>query len=498
MQRKSFKPCSPPSITNILHRHSDPLASLALAPHSTNRPVFKLFNHYVRTASLLRAVFDTLLVFLVVAAGLVLPEGNRALAMPLLGTHALSLAAGLFVITSASGVYEMRPHQSPTQAMSRGLFALLLGLPLAYLILSLLPIDFAHRQAIQWSAMGGVAAVILRRVYVTHRAAQPRARARVLIYGSGAPAAAVAATLRQSDPDVLIVGFLPGPNEKQPEVPSAELLGGGSKLADIAYAHQVDEIVVALTERRAGSMPLRELLDCKLAGIKVCDINTHFEKSMGLIRLEYLNAGWLIFGDGFNQGTWRTLVKRAFDLLCAVLLLTVAAPLMLIATLLIKLESRGPVLYRQERVGLNGHPFQIAKFRSMRTDAEQDGTPRWATANDDRVTRVGKIIRRLRIDELPQLLNVFKGEMSLVGPRPERPFFVDQLTQEIPYFAVRHSVKPGVTGWAQVRYQYGATVEDAQAKLQFDLYYVKNHSLFLDIVILLETVSVVLTGKGAR
>ncbi len=460
--------------------------------------MIKLFNHHVRTASLLRALFDTLLVFLVVAAGLVLPEGNRALAMPLLGTHALSLSAGLFVITAASGVYDLRPQQSPSQAMSRALFALLLGLPLSYLVLSLLPGGFVHRQAVQWSAMAGVAAVILRRVYVSHRAALPRARSRVLIFGSGAAAAVVADALRQSDPDVLIVGFLPGPNEKEPEVPYAELLSGGSRLADIAYAHDVDEIVVALTERRAGSMPLRELLDCKLAGVKVCDINTHFEKSMGLIRLEYLNAGWLIFGDGFNQGTWRTLVKRMFDLLCAALLLALTAPLMLLTAILIKLESRGPVLYRQERVGLNSTTFQVAKFRSMRTDAEQDGTPRWATANDDRATRVGKVIRKLRIDELPQLFNVFKGEMSLVGPRPERPYFVDQLTQDIPYFAVRHSVKPGVTGWAQVRYQYGATVEDAQAKLQYDLYYVKNHSLFLDIVILLETVSVVLTGKGAR
>jgi exopolysaccharide biosynthesis polyprenyl glycosylphosphotransferase len=171
---------------------------------------------------------------------------------------------------------------------------------------------------------------------------------------------------------------------------------------------------------------------------------------------------------------------------------------MLVTAVLIKLESAGPALYRQERVGQNGRTFSIAKFRSMRTDAEKDGKPRWASANDDRVTRVGHIIRRLRIDELPQLLNVLRGDMSLVGPRPERPFFVDQLTQEIPFYALRHSVKPGVTGWAQVRYPYGATVEDSQEKLQFDLYYVKNHTLFLDLVVLMETVGVVLTGKGAR
>jgi exopolysaccharide biosynthesis polyprenyl glycosylphosphotransferase len=171
---------------------------------------------------------------------------------------------------------------------------------------------------------------------------------------------------------------------------------------------------------------------------------------------------------------------------------------MLVTAALIKLESRGPVFYRQERVGLEGSSFYVTKFRSMRTDAEKDGKPRWASANDDRVTRVGNVIRRVRIDELPQLFNVLRGDMSLVGPRPERPFFVEQLTQEIPFYALRHSVKPGVTGWAQVRYHYGSTVEDSLQKLQFDLYYVKNHTLFLDLVVLLETVGVVLTGKGAR
>jgi exopolysaccharide biosynthesis polyprenyl glycosylphosphotransferase len=197
----------------------------------------------------------------------------------------------------------------------------------------------------------------------------------------------------------------------------------------------------------------------------------------------------MIFGDGFNQGFWRTAVKRLFDIVCSLVLIVIGAPIMLAAALAIKLDSRGPVLYRQERVGLNGRPFLVTKFRSMRQDAEQDGQPRWATVQDDRVTRVGAFMRKTRIDELPQLFNVLKGEMSLVGPRPERPFFVEQLTEQIPYFAVRQSVKPGVTGWAQVRYQYGATVEDAAEKLQYDLYYVKNHSLFLDIMVLFETVA---------
>ena len=256
--------------------------------------------------------------------------------------------------------------------------------------------------------------------------------------------------------------------------------------------------MVAVADRRAGSTPLRELLDCKLRGVRVVDIATHFEKTKGQIRLDSVSAGWLIFGDGFAQGVARTIVKRLFDIVCAIVLLILASPVMLLAALAVVLESGLPIFYRQERVGYNGRPFNVVKFRSMRTDAEKDGTPRWASAGDDRVTRVGLIMRKLRIDELPQLFSVLKGDMSLVGPRPERPYFVEQLTQQIPYYSVRQSVKPGVTGWAQVRYHYGATLEDSAEKLQYDLYYVKNHSLFLDLVILFETVGVVLLAKGAR
>lgn len=245
-------------------------------------------------------------------------------------------------------------------------------------------------------------------------------------------------------------------------------------------------------------MPLRELLDCKLQGIRVLDLASHFEQTLGQIRLDSLYAGWLIFGDGFRQGSFRTAIKRLFDIICASILIILALPVMVIAAVLIVIEDGFPLLYRQERVGLNGRLFNVIKFRSMRRDAEKDGKPIWAQAQDNRVTRVGQIIRKLRVDELPQLFSVLKGDMSLVGPRPERPFFVDQLTKEIPFYAVRHSVKPGVTGWAQVRYHYGATVEDSAEKLQYDLYYVKNHSLFLDVVVLFETIGVVLTGKGAH
>ncbi len=459
--------------------------------------MIRIFNHYVHRAALRGMLFDVALVLLLALGVIAWQFGSFEHAVPLASTHVFSFAACLFVINSASGLYDVGAG-SLSRAAARGLFVLMVALPLAWIIFGLLPTDFSSGGHIQITVMAGVAALVARRVFVSHRSAVPRGRTRILIFGAGPAAQVVGSTLKSSDPNALIVGYVPGPNEPTIAVPQEELLTPSGTLVETAKRLGVDEIVVALTERRAGSMPLRQLLDCKLSGIKFFDLNSHFEKTLGQIRIDYLNASWLIFGDGFNQGTLRTTVKRVFDVLCALVLIVLAAPVMAVTALLIKLESPGPMLYRQERVGQGGKTFFVTKFRSMRNDAEKDGKPRWATANDSRVTRVGNVIRKLRIDELPQLFNVLKGEMSLVGPRPERPFFVEQLTQEIPFYAVRHSVKPGVTGWAQVRYHYGSTVEDSQEKLQFDLYYVKNHTLFLDLVVLLETVGVVLTGKGAR
>jgi sugar transferase (PEP-CTERM system associated) len=272
----------------------------------------------------------------------------------------------------------------------------------------------------------------------------------------------------------------------------------GSCVMQLARDHRANEIVVAVRERRGGVLPLRELLDCKLAGVTVNDLSSFFERMRGQVRLDSLRASWLIYGDGFRQGIGRTVVKRLFDVLAASVLLVVTAPVMLLAAIAIALESGFPVIYRQERVGQGGRTFKVLKFRSMRLDAEADGKPRWASNSDDRITRVGHFIRKTRIDELPQIFNVLHGDMSFVGPRPERPYFVDQLTDQIPFYAARHSVKPGITGWAQVRYAYGASVDDAVQKLQYDLYYVKNHTLFLDVLVLLQTVRVVLTGDGAR
>jgi len=460
--------------------------------------MIRIFNHYVHRAALRGIVFDLGLVLIAALAAVSFNLGSINQAVPLAGTHVVSFAACLFVINSASGLYETSVSGTLGRSLARGVMVLLVALPLTYVIFGLLPSSFADRSSVQLSMMAGVSALILRRAYLAHSSGMPAKRTRLLIFGAGSAAQVVSQTLAKADPNADIVGYVAGPNERETAVPRQLLLESDGTLQQMAHRLGVDEIVVALTERRAGSMPLRQLLDCKVSGTKVYDLNTHFEKTLGQIRIDFLSASWLIFGDGFNQGAWRTAVKRVFDIVCATILFALSSPLMLAAAVMIKLESAGPMLYRQERVGLNGRTFSIAKFRSMRTDAEKDGKPRWASANDDRVTRVGHIIRRLRIDELPQLINVLRGDMSLVGPRPERPFFVEQLTQEIPFYALRHSVKPGVTGWAQVRYPYGATVEDSQEKLQYDLYYVKNHTLFLDLVVLMETVGVVLTGKGAR
>jgi sugar transferase (PEP-CTERM system associated) len=261
---------------------------------------------------------------------------------------------------------------------------------------------------------------------------------------------------------------------------------------------------VAIDERRRGpgtegGIPLAELMDCRLSGIRVCDVQQFIEREASKLDVDLLRPSWLVFSDGFIMSPRRRLSKRAFDLVASLGLLLLFWPVMIAITVAIWVESRysGPILLRQQRVGLGGAPFELLKFRSMVRDAEPDG-PVWASHNELRVTRVGRVIRKTRLDELPQLINVLKGEMSFVGPRPERPVFVNQLKAKIPYYAERHRVKPGITGWAQLCYPYGASVEDAKEKLQYDLYYLKNHSILLDLIILLQTVEVVVIGRGAR
>jgi sugar transferase (PEP-CTERM system associated) len=261
----------------------------------------------------------------------------------------------------------------------------------------------------------------------------------------------------------------------------------------------VDEVVVAMEDRRRY-FPLRELLECRLAGVDVTELLTFLERETGRVRLDVLNPSWLIFGPGFRRDPLRLFSARALDLIASLLILVFTLPGMLAIALAVLIEDgwRAPVFYRQARVGRGGRAFELLKFRSMRADAETDGQARWAQKDDPRVTRVGAVMRKLRIDELPQILNVLRGNMSLVGPRPERPHFVADLAQKIPYYVERHCLKPGITGWAQLCYPYGSSEQDAIEKLQYDLYYIKNNSLLFDLSILVQTVEVVFMGKGAR
>jgi sugar transferase (PEP-CTERM system associated) len=460
--------------------------------------VIKIFNHYFHKRTLLKIGFDLGLVLATTVIAIFSQVADVASASPRVVSISLVLALGIVFINSALGFYQRVQSCTLGQTRARALLSLCLSLPLAYVVFSWSPLHFVDETALALALLAALVFMLLHRVYVVHATPQTLMRQRVLVYGSGPRARLVGRALQHSDPNVNLIGYYAGPNESSEETSAIGLLSSGRSLTDIVQQEQIDEIVVALSERRGGSMPLRELLDCKLHGVRVVDMATHFEKTLGQIRRDSVSAGWLIFGDGFEQGVMRTAVKRLFDMVCASALILITWPIMLVTAILIKLESMGPVLYFQERVGLNGRLFRVVKFRSMCANAEMDGQPRWAAAGDVRVTRVGRLIRKLRIDELPQLFSVLGGDMSLVGPRPERPFFVDQLTRELPYYAVRQSVKPGVTGWAQVRYHYGASVEDAAEKLQYDLYYVKNHSLFLDLVVLFETVGVVLLGKGAQ
>jgi len=267
-------------------------------------------------------------------------------------------------------------------------------------------------------------------------------------------------------------------------------------LLQIALALRVDEIIVAVDNKRG--LAVWDLLECRLNGIEVIDYLNFWEREFAQIDVSNVGPGTLAFTGGFQFNRRRRVLKRVADFTVSLLFLAAVLPITLLVAVAIKLESKGPVFYRQERVGLNGRIFRVWKFRSMRTDAEKDGVPRWASAKDNRVTRIGKFIRATRIDEIPQIINVLEGDMSFIGPRPERPYFVQQLRREMPYYDIRHRVKPGITGWAQVNYRYGESIEDARQKLAFDLYYVKNNDFFLDLTILVQTVRVIVFAHGAQ
>jgi sugar transferase (PEP-CTERM system associated) len=319
---------------------------------------------------------------------------------------------------------------------------------------------------------------------------------RVLILGTGLRARALAQQIwSQHEFAYRVVGFV---DDMPTAMPSDDplVIGSHTDLPRIIAENRVERIVVSMSDRR-GSMPVDDLLQAKLSGVRVEDGATMYERITGKILIDDIKPSWLIFSDGFRASRVTRGIKRGFDMCVAAIGLVLAAPLMALTALAVWLESPGPILYCQERVGKNGRLFTLTKFRSMRVGAEQ-GTPIWAKEKDDRVTGVGRFIRMTRLDEMPQLWNVLKGDMSCVGPRPERPFFVEQLARDIPFYNTRHVVRPGVTGWAQVKYRYGSSVEDAREKLRYDLYYIKHQSIVFDFTILIDTVKVVLFRQGAK
>lgn len=412
----------------------------------------------------------------------------------------LVFAGVLMLAMTSMGLYASHSRDGWSGHVVRALVAFFAGGLTLMALQYLTPVDDIGRGVMVLALAFGFAGVMVARAFALRVGQGELLRRQVLVLGVGEKADLIHSRLRRdSDRRTFgIVGYVPVQGDAE-RVPAELRLSPTEGLPAMVDLLGVDEIVVAPDCRR-GSLPLDELMACRLRGVHVNDLHTFLENQTGRAHINALSPSWIVFDSGFDRSVVRSASKRVFDIASSSLLLLLALPLMLLTAVLIKLESGlgGPIFYLQERVGEGGETFRVIKFRSMRTDAERDGVARWATSNDDRVTRVGRVIRKLRIDELPQVLNVLRGEMSFVGPRPERPTFVEQLEREIPYYGLRHAVKPGITGWAQLRYAYGASVKDAEEKLKYDLYYVKNQSLMFDLLVLLQTVEVVLFGKGAR
>ena len=411
----------------------------------------------------------------------------------------LLFTAATFCCTLAFGLYSGRQRARTIGILFRVVLSVATAVAITAVGLYLIPHLWIGRPVLGIAGTIVIVMLLMLRLGFLRLVGDSPFKRRVLVYGAGRRAAAIVSLRRSSDQRGFVVAGFVRPPEQRLAVPMERLIQLDASLLDVCRRHDVDEVVVAMDERRQ-TFPIRELLDCRLAGIDVIDVVGFLERETGRVLIDVLNPSWLIFGQGFKRGSFRLQSARVFDLLAASALLVLTCPCILATALAIKLEDgwRAPLFYVQERVGFAGRVFKLLKFRSMRIDAEAAGQALWAKKNDSRVTRVGAVIRKLRIDELPQILNVLKGQMGLVGPRPERPQFVRQLTEKIPYYVERHSVKPGITGWAQLCYPYGASERDALEKLQYDLYYIKNGNLLFDIAILLQTAEVVMMGKGAR
>lgn len=464
--------------------------------------MMRIFRHYIPASFLMLGLLEFFALAAAMDLGVQLrflgaDSGSIVEVMPL-APKALTFAVVMLTAMVTTGLYKNNIRDGSLGMVLRFSIAFVLGLVGMIVLFYSFPSLFLGRGAFALGFGISVASIIIIRTIFYRVMGQEQLKRRVIVLGAGKRAAQFNHLRRKIDQiGFTILGFVHVASE-QDQMPQERVIYLEAPLLEFVQKHHVSEIVVAVEDRRKD-FAVDDLLDCKMSGIDVVDIQTFFERQTGKIRLDILHPSWLIFSDGFRQGPLQLLLKRCFDILASSFLLLLAWPFMLLAALAIWIESgfSGPILYRQVRVGQNWRLFQVLKFRSMRIDAEKNGA-QWAKKNDDRITRVGKFLRRSRIDELPQLLNVFKGDMSFVGPRPERPEFVEQLSEQIPYYAERHRVKPGITGWAQIRYSYGSSENDAMEKLQYDLYYVKNYSIFLDLLILFQTAEVVLWGQGAR
>lgn len=460
----------------------------------------RIFRHYVPGSLLFLGLVEHLFLILAIYTALFFRWANIDDFAGSIGPHlgeAIAFATVFSFMMFSLGLYNKVYCRDLTTVTTRLLFSFLFGFIALALIFYVFPGIAIWRSALAIAFVLAIVGILLMRWIFLNVADVSAFKRRILVLGVGKRAARIQQLEKEDQTrSYVCVGFVPL-NDQTSQIGENLEIWGNMSLTELALEQNVEEIVVAVEERRGGT-PVQALLACKLAGIAVTEYSTFWERETGRVDLDTLHPSWLIFSDGFIGGPWQPAIKRAFDILASMLLLILALPIMLLTAVAVSTESRGGVFYRQERVGLNGKNFMLLKFRSMSADAEKDGVPRWAAQNDSRVTRIGAFIRKTRIDEIPQIFNVLRGDMSFIGPRPERPFFVEELKHAIPYYFERHRVKPGISGWAQLNYPYGASVEDAKEKFQYDLYYIKNYSLFLDLIVLVQTARVVLWPHGVR
>lgn len=462
--------------------------------------MIRIFRHYVPLSVLALGLLETLVLFAAVYQGNAaklafegLPSGPFVEDLP----KFLLFIVVVQLSMVALGMYERDTCRDLRLTLIGMISSLIAAATALALIFFMFPEIKLWRSIFLLGVAFAFLGILLARLIFMQVVDLERFKRRILVLGSGNRAAKIAGLIEQKiGEDFVVVDFVRMGSEEI-AVPFSHNESSIGSLLNYSRQYNVDEIVTAAEERR-GSLPLQELLNCKLNGVLITDYSSFMERETGRVDIDALVPSWLIYSEGARRTRLDLAVKRVIDVVASLILLAVTLPIMVIAAVLVGFTSKGPVLFRQARVGQYGQVFQLMKFRSMRADAEQDGVPQWATENDPRVTTVGRFLRATRIDELPQIFNVLIGNMSFVGPRPERPYFVQTLTEKLPYYVERHAVKPGITGWAQVRYRYGSSVDDAREKVQFDLYYIKNYSVFLDLLILFQTVRVILFSTGAR